>query len=69
MYLQPSKAILKDWQFWPVITITHFKLMEDDWTYVKFVKMDDRIVELLQQVEIPIPEDFFNPIIIADELT
>jgi hypothetical protein len=31
--------------------------------------MDDRIVELLQQVEIPIPEDFFNPIIIADELT
>ncbi len=57
MYLQLSKAELMQWSHWPCIKITHFKLCDDNGKYIKFVKMDDMIVESLRSVRFDLTDE------------
>jgi hypothetical protein len=49
MKLKIMKAKLLQWKYWNNIEISMIKLMEDDWKYIKFMKLDEAINILLEK--------------------
>jgi hypothetical protein len=58
MYLQVKKYKQVQHKYWFDTIITHIGLYKDDWTYIKFIKHDPKILDLISnaRIEISIPE-------------
>lgn len=58
MYLKINKIVKEKTKFWFDTKITHISLYKDDWTFIKFVKHTDDILDKLKQIniDITIPE-------------
>lgn len=58
MYLKLNKIKKVPTKYWFDTIVTHIGLYKDDDTYVKFIKHDDKILEIVQnaKIEITIPE-------------
>ena len=58
MYLKLTKIKKVPTKYWFDTIITHIGLYKDDDTYIKFIKHDDKILELIagHRIDISIPE-------------
>ena len=58
MYLKIAKYKQVEKPRWFDTVVTHIGLYKDDWTYVKFIKHDPKILEIIQEskIDITIPQ-------------
>lgn len=58
MYLRLNKIKKVTTKYWFDTIVTHIGLYKDDDTYIKFIKHDDKILELISnaRIDITIPE-------------
>lgn len=58
MYVKIAKTKQKEYEWWKMTLITHIGLYKDDWTWIKRLPHDEKIMGKLMetQTEISIPD-------------